>query len=424
MSLIIDINPVPWKILDLVRARILKNRAKKAKKGVDWSKETMKREMALQPGPLSRRKRDEPSFIPGSQVDVGVGWLASNNILSAPGYSNGISCSGSSNIAVNNIYGDGVTYFTTVRTCSGDEVWTGACELRLHIGSGSAENWITDVFTLSWTATITKQGWREYQTVDPPFVWSQIDGTLNGSVDNDFDVWWFTLPAGGESIILLSAIVRYTTQFSSVYGWGGFNTVPVSYTETQTYLVENITTYLVTKEDVTRLPAIAQLPTLFDNLIKAYVNTRFGATGFDQATIGQTWRGSSLGINATGLPGNARAFSSASFLYHKNPSTFNAEAALAEYQNATGAGQIPIAGYRRDSVGLAVPHAEQGVFGVIPETTVTTQPVTPTVLEDELDQQPAANAVALGTDHQMLIAYDYHGGSYCNDQLTQLGINL
>jgi hypothetical protein len=63
MSLIIDIDPVPWKILDLVRARILKNRAKKAKKGVDWSKETLKREMSLQPGPLSRRKRDEPSFI-------------------------------------------------------------------------------------------------------------------------------------------------------------------------------------------------------------------------------------------------------------------------------------------------------------------------------------------------------------------------
>lgn len=67
MSLIIDINPVPWKILDLVRARILKNRAKKAKKGVDWSKETMKREMSLQPGPLSRRKRDEPSFIPSGR---------------------------------------------------------------------------------------------------------------------------------------------------------------------------------------------------------------------------------------------------------------------------------------------------------------------------------------------------------------------
>ena len=64
MSLIIDIDPVPWKILDLVKARILKNRAKKAKKGTDWSKETLRREMALSPAPLISRKRDEPSFVP------------------------------------------------------------------------------------------------------------------------------------------------------------------------------------------------------------------------------------------------------------------------------------------------------------------------------------------------------------------------
>jgi hypothetical protein len=62
MSLIVDINPVPWKILDLVRARILKNRAKKAKKGIDWSKETLKREMSLQSEPLISRRKDEPSF--------------------------------------------------------------------------------------------------------------------------------------------------------------------------------------------------------------------------------------------------------------------------------------------------------------------------------------------------------------------------
>jgi hypothetical protein len=64
MSLIVDINPVPWKILDLVKARILKNRAKKAKKGLDWSKETLRREMALSPAPLISRRRDEPSFVP------------------------------------------------------------------------------------------------------------------------------------------------------------------------------------------------------------------------------------------------------------------------------------------------------------------------------------------------------------------------
>jgi hypothetical protein len=63
MSLIVDINPVPWKILDLVRARILKNRAKKAKKGTDWSKDRLKREMSLQSAPLLSRRKDEPSLI-------------------------------------------------------------------------------------------------------------------------------------------------------------------------------------------------------------------------------------------------------------------------------------------------------------------------------------------------------------------------
>jgi hypothetical protein len=63
MSLIVGINPVPWKILDLVRARMLKNRTKKAKKGLDWSKETLRREMALAPAPLISRRRDEPSFV-------------------------------------------------------------------------------------------------------------------------------------------------------------------------------------------------------------------------------------------------------------------------------------------------------------------------------------------------------------------------
>jgi len=66
MSLIVDINPVPWKILDLVRARIIKNRAKKSKKGMDWSKEALRREMSLQSVSLLSRKRDEPSFTAGT----------------------------------------------------------------------------------------------------------------------------------------------------------------------------------------------------------------------------------------------------------------------------------------------------------------------------------------------------------------------
>jgi hypothetical protein len=70
MSLIVDINPVPWKILDLVRARILKNRAKKKKQGMNWSTDEVKRAMALQPHPLSKLRKEEPSFIFDNSISI------------------------------------------------------------------------------------------------------------------------------------------------------------------------------------------------------------------------------------------------------------------------------------------------------------------------------------------------------------------
>jgi hypothetical protein len=81
MSLIVDINPVPWKILDLVRARILKNRAKKTKKGTMGSKERLNREMSLQPGPLSRRKKDEASFIAFNDFTPYIGLVTDNPLF-------------------------------------------------------------------------------------------------------------------------------------------------------------------------------------------------------------------------------------------------------------------------------------------------------------------------------------------------------
>jgi hypothetical protein len=78
MSLIVQINPVPWKILDLVKARILKNRAKKAKRSGDWSKERLRREMSLQPVSLLKRKREEPSFTPSGSIHYSISILDRN----------------------------------------------------------------------------------------------------------------------------------------------------------------------------------------------------------------------------------------------------------------------------------------------------------------------------------------------------------
>jgi hypothetical protein len=70
MSLIVNINPVPWKILELVKARILKNRAQKKKQGMNWSTNDVKRAMALQPNPLSKRKKQEPSFMIDNEINL------------------------------------------------------------------------------------------------------------------------------------------------------------------------------------------------------------------------------------------------------------------------------------------------------------------------------------------------------------------
>jgi hypothetical protein len=67
MSLIVDINPVPWEILDLVRARILKNRAKKQKRQPEKPEE-LRRVMQVDNGILAKQRWEEPSFIGGDRI--------------------------------------------------------------------------------------------------------------------------------------------------------------------------------------------------------------------------------------------------------------------------------------------------------------------------------------------------------------------
>ena len=76
MSLIVDINPVPWEILDLVRARILKNRAKKQKRQPEKGKE-LRRVMQVDNGILAKQRWEEPSFIlsePIFRISVDLEW--------------------------------------------------------------------------------------------------------------------------------------------------------------------------------------------------------------------------------------------------------------------------------------------------------------------------------------------------------------
>jgi hypothetical protein len=62
MSLIVDINPVPWEILDLVRSRIVKNRANRQKRQPEKPSE-LRRVMQVDNGILAKQRWEEPSFI-------------------------------------------------------------------------------------------------------------------------------------------------------------------------------------------------------------------------------------------------------------------------------------------------------------------------------------------------------------------------
>jgi hypothetical protein len=66
MSLIVDINPVPWEILDLVKARILKNRANRQKRQPEKPGE-LRRVMQVDNGLLAKQRWEEPSFISGGE---------------------------------------------------------------------------------------------------------------------------------------------------------------------------------------------------------------------------------------------------------------------------------------------------------------------------------------------------------------------
>ncbi len=88
MSLIVDINPVPWEILDLVRARILKNRAKKQKRKEKPGEErNLRRVTPADIGLLAKQRWEEPSFIasePIFRISVAFDWNRYPGYVSSP----------------------------------------------------------------------------------------------------------------------------------------------------------------------------------------------------------------------------------------------------------------------------------------------------------------------------------------------------
>lgn len=107
---------------------------------------------------------------------------------------------------------------------------------------------------------------------------------------------------------------------------------------------------------------------------------------------------------------------------------YSPQQAKASYAAFSGNAEIPVLGYKRDDPSVAsTPTTERGVFGIIPGASVT-EPVTAEMraaeLEDKQVQEPGPIAESRTEPVGMIVAYDYHGGTYCRDQLARLGITL
>jgi hypothetical protein len=111
MSLIVDINPVPWDILELVKARILKNRAKKQGRKPEKPGE-LRRVMQVDKGLLAKQRKEEPSFILSENVPF---IIIDNNALALQGVTAQSTDSYQAKLN-NNILGD-ITFSDNLEAC-------------------------------------------------------------------------------------------------------------------------------------------------------------------------------------------------------------------------------------------------------------------------------------------------------------------
>jgi hypothetical protein len=446
MSLIVDINPVPWKILDLVKARILKNRTKKAKKGLDWSKETLRREMALSPAPLISRRRDEPSFVPGGQVDVGVGWLhiGKNYTL----ITNELEIINATDADENNP-SPSYERITTEGSASA------SLEFVVTVGARSGERWKQFRHSLTFTGTGTdvfEKTWTRIEDGLLPIILVQERTFGSGTHNFCARLWWNLLPAGQSDMILVVSIAQYHRNYA--YERLGFGPVVFS---PNNFTIQNTThtCFLVTDSHVTELtqplPAFMQKKidsVLAENAaggialgynplnpdVRMELALSQSAVGAYQINHPNPYVATELGLPQPPDSPYRISFNSVSSVIYESiapDGTFSvkspqqAKASFAEY---SGNPEIPVLGYNRDDPSVAsTPTTERGAFGIITGASVTA-PVTPEMLalglEDELEQVPGPTAANQPEPVRMVVAYDYHGGTYCRDRLTQMGINL
>jgi hypothetical protein len=454
MSLIVDVNPVPWKILELVRARILKNRAKKKKVDQGFSATAIRREINAQQGLLAKRRLEEPSFLI-QEGKYGVGWLhIGQNYTVTSNFTEATSPAWSNGVPGDTWYYDLPGTEPTTYRSDTSTFFSASLELVITVGIGSGEAYRQARHTLNFSYSASgfdEETWSSIEDVAANTYFYKHEEQSLSTGTNNFSarLWYGLFPAGNSSTVLVVSIVQFSrstwlndtgvvttigtvqsSQTTVVGGASSLGSVSAQSTKQISFLITESSITELThslpifiQKEVNRLLALEQETT----------GTVIGLRSDLSNPLVTEARLASLGIYSGSPPWDLRSLATSSVIFETIASdgTFlniTPQQAKASYAAFSGNTEIPVLGYKRDDPSAAItPTTERGVFGIIPGASVTA-PVTAEMLaaglDDEQVQEPGPNAENRTEPVFMIVAYDYHGGTYCRDQLAALGITL
>lgn len=385
--------------------------------------------MSLRPGPLISKRRDEPSFLSGSQVAVGVGWLhIGQNYTVISNEPATYFDSGWSNGAPNGLdwptfiyQPDGSTVYDgrdTQRTTSVIKSASATLELVVTVGTRSGETWRRARHTLNFNGTSSQYGGKNYTWVNGiGAVETPLPVPASTNSDNfDAKIWYGLFPAGDTDILLVVSIIQFNRD-----GW-----------DLQSVTIQNTKqiSLLITETNITEVTH--PLPVYVQKDIDSYLAQAFASRNIELIATYNPARTAQVPSSSIGIYQSRGALhSSAMFEGIAQNGDFIsvlAQQAKSSYAAFSGKTEIPVLHYKpNDPLAASTPTTEEGLFGIIPGASVT-EPITSGMLaaglDDELEQRPGPNAENQPEPTELVVAYDYHGGTYCRSRLAALGITL
>jgi len=367
---------------------------------------------------------------PGGEVAVGVAWLH---------ISQNYTITSNSETPYDDSWSNGIPGSSwdplsgpTTRRVGGIGSASATLEFVITVGTRSGEAWNRFRYALDLSVQ------TNYYYKDTHYVvyFTDANGNQQYTTTSKIDVyeskssifftrlWYSIFPAGQSDLILVVTIAKfaitgyYGDTENGHYSDGAFNLQSTRQIS-----------FLVTQSSITELthgiPAFMQKQ--IDNELAVGTNRPHSSVNNPSVTIKPAFSQAAIGIYARGF-NSASSVSYEGIASSGTHSTVTPQQAKASYAAYSGNPEIPILGYRRnDPLTTSTPTTERGVFGIIPAASVTgavTSGMLAAGLDDELEQRPGSNAQNQPESVEMIIAYDYHGSTYCRRRLAALGITL